>query len=108
MLRSRSPFRGHYTITIRAYNPRQIRATTVARQLNIAGGHRRCECTDDMSAWAHSPPLEEGWLRGQLKVAKPPYSAETGWSLTSRVSKRIPAPSLEAARYRACASRKGG
>jgi len=51
-------------------------------------------------------PREEGWLRGQSKVAKPPYSAQTGaqrerdsakhkeWSLTSRVSERIPKPEL--------------
>ena len=42
----------------------------------------------------YSPPREEGWLRGQSKVAKPPYSAQTGWSRASRVSKRIPKPDL--------------
>ena len=37
----------------------------------------------DAGHWVKSPPREEGWLRGQSKVAKPPYSAQTGWSLTS-------------------------
>src|SRR5437588_9247287 len=42
----------------------------------------------------YSPPREEGWLRGQSKVAKPPYSAQTGWWRAGRVSKPIPKPAL--------------
>src|SRR5215468_8047096 len=30
-------------------------------------------------------PREEGWLRPKQNVAKPPYSAQTGWSLTNYV-----------------------
>src|SRR2546427_2309710 len=37
----------------------------------------------------YSPPREEGWLRDQSKVAKPPYSAQTGWSLTNSVSECV-------------------
>src|SRR5205809_7543756 len=32
---------------------------------------------------------KEGWLRDQEKAAKPPYIAQTGWSLKTDVSERV-------------------
>jgi len=37
---------------------------------------------------AHSPPREEGWMRGHENIAKRPCSAQTGWSKTTQT--RIP------------------
>jgi hypothetical protein len=28
---------------------------------------------------AIAPPGQEGWLRDQVNIAKPPYLAQTGW-----------------------------
>jgi hypothetical protein len=28
---------------------------------------------------AFAPPGQEGWLREEVKIAKPPYLAQTGW-----------------------------
>jgi hypothetical protein len=42
---------------------------------------------ESTSIKARTIPLltEEGWMRGQEIIAKLPYSAQTGWSLTSHV-----------------------
>src|SRR5215470_5693274 len=44
-----------------------------------------CEKNSATAGQAQSPPREEGWLRPEQNVAKLPYSAQTGWSLTNYV-----------------------
>src|SRR5437016_10247405 len=50
-------------------------------------------------------PQKEGWLRHQKNFAKPPKPTQPGWFSFCIHRKTTPA-SLEAARWRACASRR--